>query len=279
MVTTTAVAKITPAQIMHDVIVKGDLKELGPEQRVQYYASVCESLGINPLTKPFEYLSLNGKLTLYATKTATDQLRTVKGVSIFKVDAVTDGDLRIVHAYARDAAGREDMDLGVVNIKGLGGEALANAYMKALTKAKRRVTLSICGLGWLDESEIDSVASARPANVDVSTGEILDARTDGPVDAPESTQSDVPMITDRQIKMIAGIAGKIGITHEQVRAMHGKPSAKDLTRVEASQLIDKLAALQRDVEEQDQFANEMESTATEARHEDWGNRDPDRFTR
>ena len=48
MVTTTAVAKITPAQIMHDVIVKGDLKELGPEQRVQYYASVCESLGINP---------------------------------------------------------------------------------------------------------------------------------------------------------------------------------------------------------------------------------------
>ena len=225
---------------MEEVIAKGDLSKLSADERARYYTEVCRSIGVNPLTKPFDYITLNGKLTLYATKTATDQLRTVKGVSIFKVDAVTDGDLRIVHAYARDAAGREDMDLGVVNVKGLAGEALANAYMKALTKAKRRVTLSICGLGWLDESEIDSVASARPANVDVSTGEILDARTDGPVDAPESPQSDVPMITDKQIKMIQGLKAQKGLTDAAVKELHGKASAKILTRREASALIDKI---------------------------------------
>ncbi len=38
----------------------------------------------------------------------------------------------------------------------------ANAMMKAETKAKRRVTLSICGLGMLDETEIETIAGAHP---------------------------------------------------------------------------------------------------------------------
>src|SRR4029077_13307885 len=52
---------------------------------------------------------------------------------------------------------------GAVSIKGLGGQLLANAYMKAETKAKRRGTLSICGLGWMDETEADSIPGAAPA--------------------------------------------------------------------------------------------------------------------
>jgi hypothetical protein len=33
--------------------------------------------------------------------------------------------------------------------------------MKATTKAKRRATLSICGLGWLDETEVETIPHAR----------------------------------------------------------------------------------------------------------------------
>jgi hypothetical protein len=40
-----------------------------------------------------------------------------------------------------------------VAIGALKGDALANAPMKAETKSKRRVTLSLAGLGWLDETE------------------------------------------------------------------------------------------------------------------------------
>jgi len=36
----------------------------------------------------------------------------------------------------------------------LKGDALANTLMKCETKAKRRVTLSLAGLGWLDETEL-----------------------------------------------------------------------------------------------------------------------------
>jgi hypothetical protein len=56
---------------------------------------------------------------------------------------------------------RQDESTGVVALAGLRGEALANARMKAETKAKRRVTLSLCGLGWLDETEVEDVPGAR----------------------------------------------------------------------------------------------------------------------
>ena len=120
-----------------------------------YYARVCESLGLNPLTRPFEYITLNGKLTLYARKDATDQLRDIHGVSIPLITAEThhDDGLFVVVAQAEDRYGRKDSGMGVVSIAGLKGEALANAMMKAETKAKRRATLSICGLGWMDEVE------------------------------------------------------------------------------------------------------------------------------
>jgi hypothetical protein len=63
-------------------------------------------------------------------------------------------------------SGRCDEDIGAVSIKSLQGEALANALMKATTKAKRRATLSICGLSFVDESEIDSIQDARTVEVD-----------------------------------------------------------------------------------------------------------------
>jgi hypothetical protein len=43
---------------------------------------VCQSLGLNPLIKPFEYLWLNGKLRLYTLRDCADQLRRLHGISI-----------------------------------------------------------------------------------------------------------------------------------------------------------------------------------------------------
>ena len=63
----------------------------------------------------------------------------------------------MVTVSARTPNGRTDTEIGALSIKGLTGDSLCNAMMKALTKSKRRVTLSICGLGLLDESEVDSI--------------------------------------------------------------------------------------------------------------------------
>lgn len=168
MMQTNGTAKdVSNGEMMERVVAAGDLAGLQPMERAQYYVRVCESVGLNPLTKPFAYITLNGKLTLYALRDATDQLRSNRGVSIRIVSRDLDADgVYTVTARARLADGREDESTGCVHIAGLKGENLANAKMKAETKAKRRVTLSICGLGWLDENEVADVRGAKFVEVD-----------------------------------------------------------------------------------------------------------------
>lgn len=164
------------ASVVESVVIQGDLARLKPEERVSYYRTVCESLGLNPLTKPFEYLMLNNRLTLYARKDATDQLRASRGISVEITgrEFLADAGLYVVTARAVTKDGRTDESVGAVSVKGLQGENLANALMKAETKAKRRVTLSVAGLGWLDEVEAVSIPDARPVQVDLETGEVMD---------------------------------------------------------------------------------------------------------
>jgi hypothetical protein len=186
--------------IIEQVVMQGDLGKLTSEQRVMYMRKVCESAGLNPFTKPFEYIYLNGKLTLYAKKDATEQLRKVNGISIEKLEEKIIDGLYIVKATARTKDGRTDESTGVVNIENLRGDAKANAIMKAETKAKRRVTLSISGMGWVDESEVDSIAGARPVQMDHSTGELIGQETK-PQEAkpiaytPSMTPSEIDKLT------------------------------------------------------------------------------------
>jgi hypothetical protein len=152
---TSAIAKI------EEVLINGDLASLSSDERVSYYKNVCETIGLNPLTKPFDYIKLNGKLTLYARKDATDQLRNIHKVSVQITSRESIEGVYVVTARAKLPDGREDESTGAVTIGGLKGESLANAFMKAETKAKRRVTLSICGLGLLDETEVESIENAE----------------------------------------------------------------------------------------------------------------------
>ncbi len=158
--------------VIEQVVLQGDLSKLDPQQRVTYYHNVCKSVGLNPLTRPFEYILLQGKLTLYVKKDGTEQLRKINGISISKIESKLVDDLYIVTATATTKDGRMDSSTGAVTIGHLKGDAKANALMKAETKAKRRVTLSIAGMGWLDEAEIDSIPNARHVNIDMETGEL-----------------------------------------------------------------------------------------------------------
>ena len=155
--------KIDTATMMEQVLIRGDLSRLTPQERSDYMMAVCKSLGLNPLTKPFEFITLNGKLVLYALKAATDQLRTIHKVSVIELTESDWDGVYIVTAKVQNAEGRTDSAKGAVNIQGLRGEAMANAIMKAETKAKRRATLSICGLGMLDETEVEDIPAAAKA--------------------------------------------------------------------------------------------------------------------
>ncbi len=161
------------ALIAAEAAVSGDWSKLAPAQRVQLYGAVCTSLGLNPLTQPFGWFSQGGKLVLYAFKGATDQLRRIHGVDVVSVDQTIAEGLAVTTVQVRDHTGRSDMDIGAVALGDLKGEARANAFMKSITKAKRRATLSLVGLGMPDESEIESISGARRTQLDLTNGEIL----------------------------------------------------------------------------------------------------------
>jgi hypothetical protein len=179
---------------IESVLMQGDLSKLSANERVEYYRAVCQSVGLNPLTRPFDYITLNGKLTLYAKKDATDQLRANDQVSITKLEKETVNDIYLVTAYASGRNGRTDASTGAVNIAGLKGDALANALMKAETKAKRRVTLSICGMGLLDETEIETIPDARVTVVD-DKGEIKPELPETKLDLTPVPVEDAPKMS------------------------------------------------------------------------------------
>jgi|688.fasta_scaffold335269_3 hypothetical protein len=188
------VAALQPAgDVIEDVLIRGDLKSLNAEQRNQYYLRLCHVTGLNPLTQPFEYLTLNGKLVLYARKSCTDQLRALHQVSVVDMDQEEREGLYSVTVKVRDKHGREDMDIGSVNIGGLKGEARANAIMKASTKAKRRATLSICGLGLLDETEVETIPGAvsHPEAAGGEPDPQSPPRQQPPVNASQAKKADV----------------------------------------------------------------------------------------
>lgn len=159
------------AEMLEKVVVGGDLAKLTSAERLNYVITMCNSVGLNPTTKPFDYLNLNGKLILYANKGAAEQLRQIHQVSLtIKAREVVEG-CYVVTATATLPNGRTDESIGAVPIEGLKGESRANALMKCETKSKRRVTLSICGLNLLDESEIESIPGANRAAVEEAPAE------------------------------------------------------------------------------------------------------------
>lgn len=184
----TKIESMDPA-IIENIVTLNDLSVLTPKQQTEYIKMLCESLGLNPLSKPLQLIWFDDNSTsdkkktlrVYATRDCTDQLRTIRGVSVETVEKEMIEDIFFVTVYVKDRDGRTDVATGAVAMKGfkqgggeyqLTGQNKANAMMKAETKAKRRATLSICGLGFLDESEIDNTpgASSQPLPTSEETG-------------------------------------------------------------------------------------------------------------
>lgn len=180
---------ISVSEAVEKVLIEGNLSPLTPEQRMEYYSAVCKSLGLNPLTKPFAYIVLNGKMVLYALRDCTEQLRRIHGVSVTKSCRTLESDLCVVEVEVTDRTGRSDTGTGAVNVSGLKGEALANAIMKTETKAKRRATLSICGLGMLDEAELDTMRGYKMVS---PNGRVVETKTETWCDRHDCDMSRCP---------------------------------------------------------------------------------------
>lgn len=145
-------------RVIESVVIGGNLEPLTPEQRVRYMQRVCTSLGLNWETSPFIYVKPADKLILYATKDCAAQLRRRDGISIEVTGRsfMPEQGIYCVEVRATNAQGRSETAIGVVGITGMKHETLAGQMMRAETKAKRRVTLSLCGLGLDGEDDVQA---------------------------------------------------------------------------------------------------------------------------
>jgi hypothetical protein len=165
----------TTAKVVESVVTKGDISGLTPVDKSRYYVQMCESLGLNPAAQPFAVLKLSGKEVLYASRGATDQLAAIHKLNREIIDGPKVVDLegaKIVYCLARATHpnGRTETSVATLPFSDP-----ANVLMKAETKAKRRATLSILGLGMLDESELETIpASAKAECAQVSVVPPLD---------------------------------------------------------------------------------------------------------
>lgn len=151
--------KSSQTETVSKIILGGDLSKLSEEEKVAYYKGYCERVGLDPFTKPFDILRLNGKEILYCNRSGCQQLNKLHSVShtITSRELIEQANVYQVTSRASLPDGRYTESIGATNIGGLKGDAYANAIMKCETKSKRRATLDLLGLGVLDETEIETI--------------------------------------------------------------------------------------------------------------------------
>jgi len=164
------VAVIDPA-IIESIVTKGDLSGLNQVQKVQYYNYRCKQIGLDPSAKPFDLLNLSGKQVLYANAGATQQLCNIHRLSTQITNKERLDDIYVVSVRVTGADGRSSENQGAVSIGGLRGDALANAILKCTTKAIRRSVLAHCGLGMLDETEVETIPNAHKESIVIPQAE------------------------------------------------------------------------------------------------------------
>lgn len=173
------------AGALQHILATGDVARLTNEQRVGYYLELCRSLGLNPRSRPFDWLMLDGKLVLYPNKSCAEQIRAAHQISIKVLRREPVGELFVVEVEGRTPDGRTDVSSKYVPLTKLNRQTglrerlnsvdLANAYAKAETGAKRRLAFSMVGLAAVPDP--DELKGGRYVVVD-GAGNVIENPTD-----------------------------------------------------------------------------------------------------
>jgi len=159
----------------------GNLAVLPAKVRTAYYLWRCRQMGLDPLSKPFDIIETTDrsgvkKSVLYANRGAGDQLRLPPGPrrGIGMVDFAPGEPIRIdrtadmLTIWVRGKeleTGREEINCASTFIGASGaGDGLARAIDKTMTKAIRRLTMSMTASGMIDETEKDLVQGGRESS-------------------------------------------------------------------------------------------------------------------
>jgi hypothetical protein len=207
-------------QTILGVVLRGDLKALSPQQKIEYYIQRCTAAGLDYRSQPFDYLELSGKETLYLNVRGVAQLNLNHKISheITGSQEVLGGQAYCVTVKASTPVGVYQSASKFVPLvkKKIGSWDTAqsgkrfpvyakdqtgnfiyepmdlieklNALMKCETGAKIRATKMLTGEGAIDETEIEMIAGAVVVDGPMPTEEPESKKID-PVTAKSGSAS------------------------------------------------------------------------------------------
>jgi len=216
-------------EVIHSIVIKGDMSGLSQEQAVAYYNYRCQQVGLDPSAQPFHLLVLNGKKMLYANAGATQQLCAVHKLSVSIINRERFEGVYLVSVRVTGQDGRVTENDGAVE---LDSERIgkANALMKATTKAIRRTVLAHCGLGMMDETEVETIPNAvtapmpMPSNLSIpKVAEVVEGKfkvmiPDGNGSKVYASASDEHQWNDSFFGLIGKISSNTKISTEEKNA-------------------------------------------------------------
>jgi len=257
-------------RLVEQALILGDMKQMDGAMRVAFYKAVCLSVGLNPLSQPFTVMERQDKtMWLYANASCTQQLAALHRVSFKDLkrehQTILGEPMYIVSVTACLPDGREVPSQSVVSLTKkkreiagqwpsgdpkfrdildanaepvlvpLRGDALANAIMRCDTKALRRATLALVGLGWM---QADS--QGRSVQLNLQTGELTpDSRLlpaqsllDDPAERAKSTAEHIADLTgDRPLERTpqpsSAAPEKPAVSDTSVETSHSVPPLPD----------------------------------------------------
>ena len=140
---------------IQDVLTKdaGRCDRLNEEQRADYINYLCGKIGIDPTFRPVDLIKTKNGIKPYLNKGASELIRDIRKISIDDMQIKDVNGMWVATCRVRNAEGRCDTDIGVCLKDGTSASPMNqnDSLMKAVTKAKRRATLSMCGLGAIIE--------------------------------------------------------------------------------------------------------------------------------
>ena len=145
----------------------GNMERLSEAEKERVVSAYCRALDLNPLSQPITFVKMPGRGEVpYVNRGATDQLaakhrlnrRTIRGPECVDIGGtkVVLCQVEVTHPNGRSETALATLPMGDP----------VNVYMKCETKAKRRGTLSILGLGLLDEMELETIPGAERVQAD-----------------------------------------------------------------------------------------------------------------
>lgn len=233
-------------------LLHNDWSKVTPGEELRYTQALCASLSIPTPLNPFRLITLSGKKVLYAGAEVTRLLaeRNVLSIQIIKIYTEKETNIHTVEVRAIQRDGRYTDDIGSIYVGGLSGQKLADAKMKCITKAKRRVVLSFCGLSVLDDEDVTEMSKQTAA---AGYGPVIDG--DSQVMRATVTEAPAPFVDapkdeteELRRELFKRMTDGRGWTAKAANAYIENTTSKKFTDLTANDCVDILAIMDEEDE-------------------------------